>query len=291
LARGYLNRPDLTAEKFVANPFSDDAAAHSTLREGPPAGARIYRTGDAARFTGQGNLEFLGRLDHQIKIRGFRIELGEIEATLAAHPSVRAAVVAVQDDAGDRRLVGYVVPSTEKSDELATELQRFLKRRLPDYMAPADFVFLEALPLTPSGKINRRALPAPDHSTTELRQSHVPPRTEVEKQLAEIWSAVLKRASVGVEDNFFELGGHSLLATQLISRIRSVFKIELPLRYLFDSPTVAGLAVGIVEFEKKAATNIPAAITRDAREAEDLLARIDELTDEQVEALLSETLG
>ena len=134
-------------------------------------------------------------------------------------------------------------------------------------------------------------MPAPDLSAIELRQSHVPPRTDVERQLAEIWSAVLKRDRIGIDDNFFELGGHSLLATQLISRVRSVFKIELPLRYLFDSPTVAGMAVGIVEFEKKAATSIPTVITRDAREAEDLLARIDELTDEQVEALLSETLG
>ncbi|HXM36669.1 MAG TPA: amino acid adenylation domain-containing protein, partial [Pyrinomonadaceae bacterium] len=292
LARGYLNRPELTAEKFISNPFSDDPAPRtSTPGELPAWGTRVYRTGDLARFAADGNIEFLGRFDNQIKIRGFRIELGEIEATLAAHPSVREAVVVVHDEGGDRRLLGYVVPSSPGSDELAVDLRRFLKTKLPDYMAPSDFVFLEALPLTPSGKINRRALPGYDRSADEQRQSHVPPRTDVERQLAEIWSAVLKRASVGIDDNFFELGGHSLLATQLISRVRSVFKIELPLRYLFEFPTVAGLAVGILEFAKEAATAIPTTITREARDAEDLLARIDELTDEQVEALLSETLG
>ena len=277
LARGYLNRPELTAEKFVANPFSN-------------GGSRIYRTGDSARFAADGNIEFLGRLDNQIKIRGFRIELGEIEATLAAHPSVREVVVVVQDDAGDRRLLGYVVPIAPGSDELATELRRFLKTKLPDYMAPSDFVFLEALPLTPSGKINRRALPAPDRSANEQRQSQAPPRTDVERQLAEIWSAVLKRTSVGVDDNFFELGGHSLLATQLISRVRNVFDLELPLRCLFEFPTVAELAVAIVEFRKQAATNMPPAITAD-REAEELLANIDQLTDEQVEVLLNRALA
>ena len=159
-------------------------------------------------------------------------------------------------------------------------------------MVPADFVFLEGLPLTPSGKINHRALPGPELGAIEQRQSHVPPRTDVERQLAEIWCAVLKREQIGVDDNFFELGGHSLLATQLISRVRSVFKIELPLRYLFDFPTVAELAIGIAEFKKEAPTNILTVITRDSdHEAEDLLARIDELTDEQVEALLGETLG
>ena len=279
LARGYLNRPELTAEKFVANPFGADAAT------------RIYRTGDAARLAADGNIEFLGRVDNQIKIRGFRIDLGEIEATLAAHPSVREAVVVAQGETGDRRLLGYVVPTTPVSDSLTTELRRFLKTKLPDYMALSDFVFLDELPLTPSGKINRRALPAPDLSAIE-RQSYVAPRTDVEKQLAEIWSAVLKRDRVGIDDNFFELGGHSLLATQLISRIRSVFNLELPLRYLFDFPTVAELAVGIAEFERNASTGAPTVITKETdQDAEDLLARIDELTDEQVEALLSETLG
>ncbi|OLE00768.1 MAG: hypothetical protein AUI36_44295 [Cyanobacteria bacterium 13_1_40CM_2_61_4] len=280
LARGYLNQPELTAEKFVANPFSDEAAA------------RIYRTGDAARFTVDGNIEFLGRIDNQIKIRGYRIELGEIEATLAAHAAVREAVVAVQEDAGNRRLLGYVVPSTQEFGELATELRRFLKTKLPDYMALSDFVFLEALPLTPSGKVNRRALPAPDLSAIAQRQSHVPPRTDVERQLAEIWSAVLKRDRIGIDDNFFELGGHSLLATQLISRVCSAFNLELPLRYLFEFPTVAGLATAVTAFAKGSPTSAPKAITRDPdREAGNLLAQIDQLTDEQVEALLSEALA
>ncbi len=275
LARGYLNRPDLTAEKFVANPL------------GVNAGSRIYRTGDAARFTSGGNLEFLGRLDNQIKIRGFRIELGEIESSLAAHPSVREAVVVVLGEAGERRLVGYVVPATPDSAELAAALRAFLKAKLPDYMVPSDFVFLEMLPLTPSGKINRRALPAPDLSASGQRRSYVPPRTEVEKQLAEIWSAVLKREPIGMDDNFFDLGGHSLLATQLISRVRGVFEIELPLRHLFEFPTVATLAIAIVEFRKKSGPGMFAPITRDPdRNAADLLANIDLLTDEQVEALL-----
>jgi len=283
LARGYLNRPELTAEKFVSNPFNDDPALHTSNR--------IYRTGDAARFTNEGNIEFLGRIDNQIKIRGFRIELGEIEATLAAHPSVREAVVVAHEAGGDRSLLGYVVPSLPKSRELATDLRGFLKTKLPGYMVPADFVFLEALPLTPSGKINRRALPAPDRSADQYRQSHVAPRTDVEKQLVEIWSAVLKREPIGVEDDFFELGGHSLLATQLISQVRSVFQIELPLRYLFECPTVAGLAAGIAEFAEKSVSTKQLTITRAPDSyAADLLDRIDELTDAEVEALLGETI-
>jgi amino acid adenylation domain-containing protein len=278
LARGYLNRPELTAEKFVSNPFSSDPAA------------RIYRTGDAARFAADGNIEFLGRLDNQIKIRGFRIELGEIESTLALHSAVRETVVVAHDSGADRRLLAYVVADAQQSGELTAELRAFLKTKLPEYMVPADFMFLEALPLTPSGKINRRALPAFAESDDQL-PSYVAPRTEVERQLAEIWSSVLKRDRVGVEDDFFELGGHSLLATQLISQVRRIFQVELPLRYLFENPTVAGLARGLDEFRRASPAAQAAIITRSAdNDAEDLLARIDELSDEQIEALLSETL-
>lgn len=280
LARGYLNRPELTAEKFVSNPFSDNPAA------------RIYRTGDLARFTSEGIIEFLGRFDNQIKIRGFRIELGEIEATLCAHPSVREAVVVVQDDAGDRRLLGYVVPSTPESDELATELRRFLKTKLPDYMTPSDFVFLEALPLTPSGKINRRALPAPDLSAKQSENLYVPPQTEMERQLVEIWCNILRRERIGVEDNFFELGGESLLATRVISQVRTAFKVELPLRHLFESPTVAGLASVLSNYQSSGKAATQTVITKSVNtETDELLEKLDQLSDEDVDALLQDALA
>ena len=166
-----------------------------------------------------------------------------------------------------------------------------LEEKLPEHMMPSAFVLLDAMPLTANGKLNRRALPMPGSSRPELETDYVAPRTPAEETLATIWAEVLKLKQIGVNDDFFQLGGHSLLATQVISRVRERFRIELPLRYLFEFPTVAGLAVGIVEFERNVATNRPTAITRDTDQAGDLLARIDELTDEQVEALLSETLG
>jgi amino acid adenylation domain-containing protein len=277
VARGYLNRPELTAEKFIPNPFSDER------------GARIYRTGDLARYQPDGNIDFLGRIDHQIKIRGFRVELGEIETTLAAHPSVRESVVVMREEAGDRRLIAYVVAVMNTDDDLSRELRSFLRSKLPDYMMPADFVFLDSLPLTPSGKINRRALPAPDRSAKE--ENFVSPRNEVEQRLTDIWSTVLRRERIGIEDNFFDLGGHSLLATQLISRVRSAFQIDLPLRHLFESPTVAELASVIVDYRDKGTAGVPQAITAGNGRAEDLLASIDRLSDEQVDALLREVLA
>src|SRR6267142_2519108 len=228
LARGYLGRADLTAERFVPNPF------------GKGGGERLYRTGDRARWRRDGNLEYLGRLDEQVKIRGFRIELGEIEAVLREHGGVRQAVVVVREgEPGEQRLVAYVVPEEGKVPD-ARELRSHLQARLPEYMVPWAYVVMESLPLTANGKLDRRGLPQPERERGS-ESSYVAPRTAVEEILCGIWAEVLRLERVGVEDNFFELGGHSLLATQVISRVREVFETELPLQSLFEEPTVAGL--------------------------------------------------
>ena len=243
LARGYLNRPDLTAEKFIPNAFSDTP------------GARIYQTGDRARYLADGSLEFFGRMDHQMKIRGFRVEPGEIEVALEKHPTVQQVVaMMLEERPGEKRLVAYVVPKQGQTPTRG-DLRGFLKQRLPDYMIPSTFVILDKLPLTPAAKVNRNALPAPDWGRTELEGSYVAPRTPMEDQLAKIWGEVLGVERVGIHDDFFELGGHSLLAIQMISRVRYSFQIELPVRRLFETPTVAGLAMVVVEFlvEKNAA--------------------------------------
>lgn len=230
LARGYLNHPELTAERFIPHPFSD------------VPGARLYKTGDLARYRPDGSLEFLGRRDTQIKLRGYRIELGEIEATLEHHPAIRQAVVLAREDtAGDRRLVAYCVPHHGSLPDIR-ELRAFLQTQLPDYMVPAVFVVLDTLPLTPNGKVDRQALPTPGQARPPLFEAFVAPRTPIEELLAGIWASVLKVESVGIHDNFFALGGHSLLAVQAMSRLRKVFQVDVPLRALFDAPTVAGLA-------------------------------------------------
>jgi amino acid adenylation domain-containing protein len=235
LARGYLNRPELTAERFLLHPFS------------PTSGARLYRTGDLARYRPDGNIEFLGRLDHQVKLRGFRVELGEIEAVFTQHPAVREVVVVVREDTpGDKRLVAYVV-SAQAQFPTISELRSFLQGKLPEYMVPALFVFLKALPLTPNGKVDRRALPRPDSTRPELETGYVTPQTPIEETVAGIWAEVLKVERVGIHDNFFALGGHSLLATQVISRIRTICQVDLPLRSLFEKPTVAGLSAVIMQ--------------------------------------------
>ncbi len=232
VGRGYLNRPELTAEIYVADPFS--------LR----GGERLYRTGDLGRYLEDGNIEFLGRVDHQVKVRGFRIELGEIEALLGGHPAVNEAVVLAREDAqGDKRLVAYIVPSRD-SQPTPGELQTYLREALPEYMVPAAYVTLESIPLTPNGKADRNALPAPDMTDVAL-ETFVAPRNDVETMLADIWSDVLRLERVGINDNFFSLGGHSLLATQVIGRIREVFEVEIPLRNLFQSPSIAELAVNV----------------------------------------------
>ena len=233
LARGYLNRSELTAEKFIASPFSLEGDV------------QIYNTGDLARYLPDGRLECLGRIDHQVKVRGFRIELGEIEAALGQHEDVQKNVVIVrEDDPGDKRLVAYFIPDQEPARPVS-ELRTFLRQKLPNYMIPAIFMRLEALPLTPNGKINRRALPIPDGTRPDLENTFVVPQTPIEQELAGIWTEILGLERVGVHDNFFDLGGHSLLATQVISRLRDTLRVELPLRRFFETPTVAGLAESI----------------------------------------------
>ncbi len=228
LARGYLNRPDLTAEKFVANPFCETE------------GERLYKTGDLARYRPDGNIEFLGRLDYQVKIRGFRIELGEIEAALAAQPAIREAVVVARGEGTDRQLVAYVVAQAGGEATLdVSELRRALRATLPDYMVPVGWVFLAALPLTPNGKVDRKALPEPDWQGSAPGASA---RDALEEILVGVWGTVLKQPALGIHDNFFELGGHSLLATQLVSRLRDALSVTVPVRWLFESPTIAELA-------------------------------------------------
>jgi amino acid adenylation domain-containing protein len=230
LARGYLNRPDLTAERFVPDRFQ------------PVSGARLFRTGDLVQRRADGDLEFLGRLDDQVKVRGFRVEPGEIEAALRQHPGVAQAVVVVQGEPQrDRYLAAYVVPSIGRGPSL-DELRRHLGERLPDYMLPSAWLVLERLPLTPRGKVDRKALPAAPKESPSRLQSGAAPRTEQEAALAAIWADVLGLESVGIHENFFELGGHSLLGAQVAARSRAVLGVELPLRAVFDSPTIAELA-------------------------------------------------
>jgi amino acid adenylation domain-containing protein len=228
VSRGYLGRPDLTADRFVPDPFA-----------GEP-GARMYRSGDRVRWRADGTLDFVGRVDAQVKVRGFRIEPGEVEAVLLRHPAVRAAAVAVREDAGGAaRLVGYVVPAADAAPDAAA-LRAYLLERLPEYMVPGVFVPLERLPLTPSGKIDPRALPAPEALASG--DGYVAPRTPAEEILAGIWAQVLRVERVGARDGFFELGGHSLLATRVVSRIRAAFGVDVPLRAVFEAPDLAGLA-------------------------------------------------
>src|ERR1051326_7745414 len=233
LARGYQGSAELTAERFVPHGYSKRG------------GERLYRTGDLVRWRADGGLEFQGRVDGQVKVRGYRIELGEVETVLQQHEGVSEAVVLVQqNEEGHKQLVAYVVRDEESALSVG-ELRDFVKARLPEYMVPGVYMWLEALPLTENGKVDRRALPEPDGSRPELEKQYVAPRTAVEEVLAAIWSEVLGVEKVGIEDNFFELGGHSLLATQVVSRVREAFRVELPLSEMFERATVRELAVAI----------------------------------------------
>jgi amino acid adenylation domain-containing protein len=241
LARGYLNDPPLTQARFLANPF---------IRQ---AGDRLYKTGDVGRYRPDGAVEVLGRSDRQIKIRGFRVELGEIETALSSHSEIRESAVLLREDApGKKRIVGYAIPQSGRKPT-AHELHAFLKKKLPDYMVPSAIVMLDAFQLTPNGKIDTRALPAPPDARAQLGVTFVRPRTPAEETLAEIWRTVLSLDRVGIHDNFFELGGHSLLAIRVMARIQDAFHTTLPLRALFERPTVEELALAITqkELEKK----------------------------------------
>jgi acyl carrier protein len=233
LARGYLNRPELTSQRFIPHPFSNEP------------GARLYKTGDLARYRSDGTIEHLGRLDFQVKIRGFRIELGEIEAVLAQHPTVQECVVVARDDAGGHKpLVAYVVARNGSTPPIS-ELRRFLKEQLPDYMLPSAFVLLKAFPLTPNGKIDRKALPSPDVTDVVRDGAIAAPNTPTEKRLVAIVAPLLGLQQVGIDDNFFLIGGNSLMGMQLITQVAEVFGVDFPLRILFNVPTVRQLAAEI----------------------------------------------
>ena len=273
LSRGYLNRPELTAEKFILNPFAEDGI-HASFILHPSSfilSERLYKTGDLARYLPDGNIEFMGRSDHQVKVRGFRIELGEIEAVLSQYSAVREAIALVREDnPGDKRLVAYIVANSElktQDSELINNLRCYLKQKLPQYMIPSAFVLLESLPLTPNGKIDRRSLREPDTNTAEFESNFADPRTPDEQLIAEIWAEVLGLERVGIHDNFFELGGHSLLATQAISRLREALQVELPLRSLFESPTVATLSENLSQYRAEQKLQAPA-IKRASRQGE-----------------------
>jgi acyl carrier protein len=263
LGRGYWRRAELTAERFVPHPYR--------------AGERLYRTGDVARYGADGAIEYVGRMDHQVKVRGFRIELGEVEAALRSHAGVREAVVVARADESGARLVAYVVRSGEESVSSA-ELRRYVGERLPEYMVPAVIVELEELPLLPNGKLNRRALPATDGAALGVRQSYAPPRTPVERQLVEMWQELLGVETVGIDDHFFELGGHSLMLTQLASRIRKEFQVNIPLRVLFDAPTITAMADAILTRQVDQV---------DKRKVDEMLQRLKKLSPEQMKALLA----
>ncbi len=228
--RGYLQRPELTSEKFIDFNFNG-------------YNKKIYRTGDLAKFNGDGVIEFLGRLDHQVKIRGYRIELGEIETVLENHSLIREAVVIAREDIpGDKKLVAYIV--SENGSKLSiTDMRNFLMEKLPEYMVPSVFVFLTSFPKTPNGKVDRKALPAPEDERPDINKEFVLPKTISEKQLAQIWSEILGNGKIGLYDNFFELGGHSLSAVQAVVKIHQSFNIDLSLQNFFQAGNLKELAV------------------------------------------------
>jgi amino acid adenylation domain-containing protein len=239
IGRGYLNKPDLTASSFFPDPYTASSDA------------RLYKTGDLARYRPDGNIEYLGRIDFQVKLRGFRIELGEIESVLRQQPAVNDAVVTLREDVrGDQRLIAYVIAGRDAVP--AHALTNILKTKLPEYMVPSDFIYLETFPLTSSGKIDRKSLPAPTHDRSHAADEFVAPSTCYEKQIARIWTEIMAVENPGLDDNFFELGGHSLLATRVVTRINHTFNIQLPLRNLFENPTVGALAQALIQIKARA---------------------------------------
>ena len=277
LARGYLNRPELTAERFIPNPFSNSG------------GERLYRTGDLVRYVEDGRLEFLGRADSQVKLRGFRIELGEIETVLGQHESVRACVVVARQDAdGEQRVVAYVVVR-EGQTIAPLELRLYLSERLPFYMIPTNFVSLESLPVLSSGKVDRKALPAPEEVNGAAAREYVAPRTEIEETLAAIWAEVLKVERVSIDDNFFDLGGHSLLATRVVSRTNEVYPRAVTLRDLFEKPTLAEIALLIEQTQAvKSDTPLITAQPRRRKDRARLLENLAQLSDQEAREILTQ---
>jgi hypothetical protein len=264
VGRGYLHDPARTAEAFIPDPY------------GATPGARLYRTGDLARFLPSGDIEFLGRRDQQIKVRGFRIELGEIEAVLLQHPGVRECVVRTwETERGGRQLVAYLVAGRPAPS--AVDLRGFMHERLPGHMIPAAFVLLDAMPTTPNGKLDHRALRAPNSAELERATAYVPARTPLERLVVSLCMEMLGAERVGVHDNFFELGGHSLLASSLMSRVRDIFHIDVPLRRFFEAPTAAALSAVLVELE-----TTPGLVMACAR----AWTRIEEMSGDEVQALL-----
>jgi acyl carrier protein len=255
VAKGYLNRQDLTAERFIPNPFTSDG--HSI--------SRLYRTGDLARFLPERDIEYLGRIDHQVKIRGFRVELGEIETNLTSHPAIRESIVVAHTQNAQATLVAYLV--TDRDPPPATDdLRSYLRQRLPDYMLPASFVFMQEMPLTPNGKIDRKALPEPDTSRPTLTKGYVPPETDLEQLLATIWQEVLGLDKVGRHDSFFDLGGDSISVMKAMIQVSQVLSIDSPPKMLFETPSLADFA-GRIE--------------------DSLIAEVENLSDEEAELLLA----
>ena len=268
LARGYLGRPELTAEKFVPHPYSSKA------------GARLYRTGDLVRYQSDGNIEFLRRMDQQVKVRGFRVELGEIESVLNEYWAIVESVVAdSKDTSGNTRLIAYIVLE-EGVEATSSQMLTFLQEKLPSYMLPAAFITIKEIPLTANGKVDRRALPMPEQIEVEIGESFIAPRTDTEELVAEIWRDILGLTQVGVESNFFDLGGHSLLATRVMNKIRERCGVELPLRILFESPTVASLAARLDEAQPK---------DSEMGRILQILANVENISEEEVNALLLKT--
>jgi amino acid adenylation domain-containing protein len=269
LGLGYLNEDEKTKHAFINIP----------LPEFP--NAKMYKTGDLARYLPDGNIDFLGRVDNQVKIRGFRIELGEIETALTQHPAVEQAIVLAREQlTGEKRLFAYIVPSQEQTPSIQ-EVRSFLKQKLPAYMVPSAFVFLDALPLTPNGKIDRRALPTAEENNLDLGESCVAARTPEEEQMVRVWTEILKVNRVGIYDNFFDLGGHSLLATQVVSRVGREFNVDLPLRTLFEAPTVAGMAAAVLQSRCESI---------EQQKLCHLLSELESLTDDDAQRLLADEI-